>query len=1051
MTKFKSNTENRFDGSLDWALLHLLQNVKSDVVNPIIKKWRRALKKDTEGDDNTVHNLTETLKYVGRNVVAKANSKEPYIIQQLNEVGMELFSSYYFIAIAAHTEEGEYMLFPAVPGRSGLNTQLKDDQDEFVEFLNTIQLPFRNVGERMPEYSTNMLPGRVGLTPQVCRIAVKRDEVAVHRVDNFVGDLALIGREEDVVQRHASALICPLLSPEKAVLGAFVLTCQMPGAFDDKDAAKLEKVLDVWMKAPLEKLHARARHETTKTVLGYKWSEISTSGVDDRHLKNLMEIELESKAANGASCMGVTFSKGGEERAIAVVNIGAVTTSLNAVLTPGPLLARSQYTVPFPNDDEHSVRAVSHSGISNLVNVCKEAGNFESGIAIEKTPLFSTVLKNLLPLVKSNLATGKTTRSFQRKDKEFTIIVTANIPNNMEDSLSRRLKEVLKNLHAHKGKQAIFFPGQSCKLFAELETIYHTESYTDTIPESKALADAVQFYKNMKNILDEFDASSIFIFEDKSCFVADSCKQWTGMEDLSRILHIPASYWVFETICNILTMPNFNFDNFRGHNAFRILEQFKSELPNAINVRFSANETANNDIISAINFLAIPVRDWEAKRKPDIDVRKPNLSGQLMTVYHQYIEKLLANPSEFAPLNRVLKSDGQIGRDDWIQKIVVKSKTEDEVVFGISTKDRDDVNFTWKRQHTKTLRFSMLNADHVSTNAAQNLEHIKSESSIPETKIWKIAEGWKNYTGPPNITEEISNLERENRDKLDKREKVLIQIRSHESQWISEAQQVISQFINLSEDCIETGQLDYVKERAKDIRLNIGLHQIQNMQDSEIASNILSMFGSGNFEDKIIYLCKISVRMGVLAAAKSIDLDATLSNDPDIDEWDDFFINGFTSGNWVSFDKDLDFHPLEKTHGKLEVAISTIVGAVENLVKHTLIDLFRYFETTSYKKTTIDPYDHGAKEHLLRLQKSIKVIFTSKCIYTENEVYFELDTPPKKCGTRRTLESYLTKPIWGNKDRGSVGIWGGTQKDKFVVQLNLPIGFWRHHEKNKNI
>lgn len=374
--------------ALDWGaagLLHLL-NIK--VVERHISEWINALERcgkeanPTAPEDAFIFNLVSGLNEAQAIVSFKngLNIKTPIrcdssdlkdetergriigdIVAELKRANgspRALFNSYYYVAFDKYGEKGEYYFVPLSIPLLGTGAS-EEIAQQFRDYLRKGDVPLRVDPARVDQYRTTILPARGGVTPQLCRLALRsmdkrsKEETDPEPIDWFLADLAIIGKTEDHVNRHRSAIIAPIIERRGGnprCQGAVVLTCSIPGGFsppkedEQRQGARsvlqkeFSRIIDIWATAPLSGLHRNLKRESKGPRARVFWDALLDVGLSTGPLEDQLRLELVKKGAEGVVAVGGYVDSPAKDVHFAVINADALGHSVRTVMCPGPML-----------------------------------------------------------------------------------------------------------------------------------------------------------------------------------------------------------------------------------------------------------------------------------------------------------------------------------------------------------------------------------------------------------------------------------------------------------------------------------------------------------------------------------------------------------------------------------------------------------------------------------------------------------------------------------------------------------------------------------------
>ena len=764
---------------LDWALLSLLQSVRSEFVDKIIAEWRKKLEifkpgsmeRLTTEQKRFMHNLYCALEVVGNDtdiyISPKfgdwTSQKIDNLIDKLDAKGNRLFNSYYYITINSYGDPGEYFFFPIVPGSSSLPRSPGNlESIALTTYLKTLRLPFEfRHKHRIEEYSGTLLPGRVGLTPQICLLAVNDHDKTVRpqMVPLFLGDFAILGKAEDAVQRHLSALIAPLVDNGEC-LGAFLLTSSLPDAYTDnllepefRPAEKLGQVVTDWCRAPLAKLHAEARLESRDATIHVRWPKLEAVNLSTDGLKHAVEEWLQDLGESGAAA--IVCSDGLSQSTLCAINHDSLAMSLRSTLSPGPLLSHSVYTVPHGSDQDGFVDAVSESALRSLLDQLSALGDLTQPTPLASIDLFKDRLKDFGGLVEPGVDPTSILIQTVSSGNVCAAAIYSKSDAAQGEEIAQHLSRVCEQVSKDAEANHPILPGERPRVYAALEALHHLSVHQCSESPPKSTNHARVSYEFVTKLLEHDRVLGVLLFEKADIFVAKACSGWEPA--ISKAVHTPATYWVFEQLCHLATMREFPVDRVKaGSDYFNPAPFVAASDSNeaAVRVQWSNIEALNRKYVSALNYLGVPVSDWKAKKDADL-VISGEPGRKIAEFYRDYLRKLLSDATRVDAIERAVRTVHSPDKAVSIERIEFQTPKPgaDAIEFTLHFRlsdEPDDVPFVWRRASTLRLEFSALNARKLTQSGAER--NLATPDRPTSSMAWYPRQGWQQTEPSANFS-----------------------------------------------------------------------------------------------------------------------------------------------------------------------------------------------------------------------------------------------------------------------------------------------------------
>lgn len=361
--------------ALDFAVLGLLQKVRTEILQPKTDRWKRLLEENNPTDRRLqplAMNLAAGLLYVAprpqpiagesKGSTATLSARDPYktleaiyrgqlpdgwnkvLLDLLDLYSHLLFNSYYYVLTEAF---GERALVPVIPGRTASAAPQDTWDIERIIFHN--RFPFLLNKDYTDTYESQVLPLRGGLTPHFCwsfeqKLSLER----VISVPYFLGDQSILLKQEDFVQRHLSALVAVIgAKPGQAhfkCAGAYVLTCAVPHVFRRAEQAKLaDLITNAWETAIASDVHSILHRQDRGIRTRLTWEankHDETLGQDVKHSLGRMLADL----TDGTLALRVTFGEKHKQSfgRVAAVSLEGAIRAIRSSFPTGPWLSAAR-------------------------------------------------------------------------------------------------------------------------------------------------------------------------------------------------------------------------------------------------------------------------------------------------------------------------------------------------------------------------------------------------------------------------------------------------------------------------------------------------------------------------------------------------------------------------------------------------------------------------------------------------------------------------------------------------------------------------------------
>jgi hypothetical protein len=1089
---------------LDWALVSLLQRVQREVVEPLVERWRAAIWRDEadaerqQGRLRLAHNIDCALKVRRRpgeepeltapTMGVLDEQKKQEITSKLDGPSLGLFNSYYYVAIDSYGDPERYYFFPVAPG---LTTFLRRDSlnelEKFHEYLDSLELPFVLRSSGRGVYSGALLPGQAGVTPQVCLEARIEKSIKAEMVPLFLNDLAILGKAEDAVQQHLSAIVVPFIQKDRSggsrCRGAFLLTSSVPDAFAhdvlghyDKLPELLKGIIQNWVAGPIESLHQVARIESRDAR-----SDFSPPTLRGR-LNGEAEAWLSELTPQGAAA--VRYEHGGAKGAMRAVNQDSLAMALRSHLCPSPLLAPSCYTkneIVVPAD----LRRIADA-LANLRST-KDGEVFPEIL----DAVFTEPVCNLASLVGAGIPDGVKLAGIIGHRTEMCVLALCdvNLDPEMRASISRKVDSLCGEIQEARGDGRLL-PGERPPIYASLESAHHRATHFRSANDAvNASEDGI--YRAVAELLAQDSVIGVLVFEKADLFIPCCHEQAPhgvtvknrAYESIDRknppdeklclrvdsALMNPASFWLYEEICHALSARDFPVKKVaRGTPYFNPAHfEFVHELLHPISVTLSGEGELDGEFASAMNYLGIPVRQWrDANGQGGIEkkvvIERP-LDKCVAKVWKDYLDTILGDAKNNKAIKRAAR--GTDNNDDGIKILCVSKPTETtwyELLFdysadvaGSEEPQNGVASITWDKIETLRLEFAGMDVDSLtSVGRPLDLEAVATKARQDGiAQAWRPRSGWKETS--PNVAylERLEHLLAEMRDRSLREREFRV---AHEGRSLHQAVDDVVSALNQHEAEIATAEaanLDgsaLIAERAtsfsrlqKTVNDMLAERAVQEIEcrPQEVGTGFLSYLGLGTPRDDILRLADFACGQALRAA----DWLLRSAGQPGLarDPWADLLAELTKSGSdrWILddaliIDRSKSDAGIERSNYRI-LLISKILA---NLYKNSVLDLAR---ANAERVTGPFTFDHCSPESQRAYRETFLLHFDKTMIETQSSLFGEPDLD--KVGTREVLASYLHSSRWD--EAGEVSWWGPMPTSpaglaRFQVVLKLPEDFW---------
>lgn len=789
--------------ALDWGAAGLLHLLSIDVVEHQISEWIIALGRckvcggGGSREDAFVFNLAAGLNEARALVIPQNGLKETKpILCDLSDLKDDrrrvkiidaivaelksgdashrtLFNSYYYVAFDKYGEEGEYYFVPLSIPLLGTGASEETEQ-QFRAYLRKGDVPFRVDPERADQYRTTLLPAHGGVTPQLCRLALRskdkrsKEETDPEPIDWFLADLAIIGKTEDHVHRKRSAIIAPIIHRRRGDLrceGAVVLTCSVPGGFsppkeDEQQGApsvlqrEFSRIIDIWATAPLSDLHRNLKRERKGPRARVIWEALSRVGLSPGPLEDQLRLELVERGAKGVVAIGGRVDSPARDVYFAVINAEALGHSVRTVMCPGPMLVPRVLCEPF--GDEPVVDPEKARRHFDLMDRFTNPTSSENEVSAAARSIFRECLPGFpapyVPLGEPTDGAHSVPNGFQFvRAGSAELRLLALVQGEGETCAVRSLLEELHTYCLKVVRSERPLPDEISPFFSLLQQRW-TEQHDlglNVGTEDSALKEA---YRQFEKVINHRSVHSAFVFLGTKQFVPDLVADESALGAKARLDNFRnkyfayPSYWLFENICNLMLEREVSIDRFEGtlrRNA-RFISTGDQDFPKVV-VRYSTDDDLNDRWVSALTYFGIPVTSWlprHAEYPEDgdpqiIDIGTAQDAGAPMAEYRMFLRRLLRRGCRVPALKRVLAPTLSDALEVTSIDVVIGSDGGHRLVtFDLKLGDQSFPTWTWRPMCTAHLVLFGLNTDHA-------LEWLAAEARTKSSRftLWNIAQG----------------------------------------------------------------------------------------------------------------------------------------------------------------------------------------------------------------------------------------------------------------------------------------------------------------------
>nr|VFJ51070.1 MAG: hypothetical protein BECKFW1821B_GA0114236_100824 [Candidatus Kentron sp. FW] len=696
--------------NLDWALVTLLQSVRSSLVDRKLTEFASRLEEiekslsvgnrltDNHEHTTLVHNLSTALLWKGHLSDEENQKISGFFVQSslnrkitgveigelrniLNNKGHNIFNSYYYVSSASFGGQGEWSLIPIVPGRS---LQVIDipmgPTESFDNYVKALGLPFNLSKEHEITYSSIVLPSYSGVTPHICDLKLSKKITAPAMIDSFLADLAIIAKYEDYVQGHLSAIVAPIIKNNEC-LGAFVLTCAIPNMFSvsDSETKILGEVIDYWEKAPVIDLH----NAQTRTTLGIKpdhaWLEAEESGIYLDDIDNEIRNLLRDYAKDGVLAIKGRVS----DCRFSGINEEALGLLLKSLLANGP--NRAPRFIGRPGNGDNSSSGTYIVETKKLKGLCRHidiaTGGSSDSVKIRQSceVLFDDNVKNfleiILPKKERNTAAIWLDSDVVVRSKKGAFRIVVFLAKEASVSERQKVSDSVENLHLALnetlGEQAL--PGVMNEKIAALNLWWLRRSrglsQTEEIREQ-----AGSLITKVSEIIEVPRVKGIMLFLDEELYIPRIETSGVAQSFWDRYFSSP-SFWLFEGLCHLMSLNEVPLELFGDDKGllqpYHYLSDGNGDKEARVSIFWSGEAELDRKWARALTFLGVPLVDGQSNER-DIKAAVSSEETDLVSfIYKPYLRKLLEAGTSVECIDRVIN---QKSKED---RILVKVEVDD--------------------------------------------------------------------------------------------------------------------------------------------------------------------------------------------------------------------------------------------------------------------------------------------------------------------------------------------------------------------------------------
>ena len=753
--------------AIDWAVIALLERVRSQVLLPKQQKWLQWLDLPFERRRKWTANLVSAFLssdsiHAGIPEEYRACLTKFYSDSAMNDdvhVCLKdllsnnfnwLFNSYYYIKFDAY---GVPSLVPVIPG---WNSSGRSNFHKITKFLRNAALPFHLDARYLGSYASIVLPLRGGITPKLCKDYEEgrgRSE-SVISIPVFLGDLNILQKREDYVQRHLSALAGVLTTRDSDeqdeqigagyVVGGFVLTCVVPDAFSQMDRQRFAFVLgNSWSFAPIRQLHSGGERLASDIRTSIHWeesSDIKKDEVGEDAIRADTESLLASYLNRGALAVRFSYRDEGSVPCTGTaVSLEAVRRSIHSMFPSGPSVEPRLVCkiVDGITDDEFI-------DCDLLTELCEQINKLSrsSGVEIERNSSQSQFfgrLPGLGDLLFSPRSSGEGASLLRYEiGRRYTLLLgkapgAVNITDQESEVLSLLAQKISTVAEDHQ------LPGAIPTIFADLDQyakeISLPEPWHTSVNDPDLTSEIIGLLKLLltPSSVNRF----VLLVSRHRTFVPRLLEQREekGVNAFWHEYRNFSAFWMFENINHYILsdfIPVTAIDPLRAPMKFTVpveqeLREDESDeiwLGPPVRVWLSEDNELNERWIAMLAYLGVPVSTWKANTCRgsldssveseyfEVDISREGAS--VHNLYSRYLRACLKLGSRIGSIRRAFAGvDGKFS----IESIRIEvDRTRDEVVHFIHLHDLETgrnsrIAVAWKPVASARLDLCILNPD----------------------------------------------------------------------------------------------------------------------------------------------------------------------------------------------------------------------------------------------------------------------------------------------------------------------------------------------------
>jgi hypothetical protein len=1061
----------------DWALVSLLQRVQTKIINPLVEEWWRLAEGSDSRKQNAalLRNIWTALRPLKVNTSHYSDDclTHPDLVKIIKDNAHRLFNSYYYVRV--DTQGREYF-FPVKPGFTTFPLGGAEELDKFHDYVRGLELPFSpGPSSHVFGYTGTLLPGQAGITPQVCLQAQRdRSFIEPEVVPVFLGDLAILGKAEDAVQRHLSAMIAPFVKSGGDAgigdcLGAFVLTSSVPNAFQSHWLRnELNTLMQSWLAGPIELLHdvARVEWRDAKAEVGPP-GELDAAA--EAALKRRAEIWLGKLSKSGAAA--VSFDAR-HDRWMRAVNHDSLVMALRSRLCPSPLLALETYSTK---------ERVEPRRLREILDALAALRDREGLLAADELASVFDTPVDLADLIQDGDRSPLQGVAVTSADTFSLALYRGELNPARLEEIKESLSQLLADIDRITKRPLL--PGERPKTYSILEQFEHWKNHDKNgrtihrFGDDDDVLKILDIHHKIRVLLDT-EVASILVFEKCNIFapIADEKAPFgvSGIHDFSEegqksiesaILN-PASFWLYEQVCHGLMADDFPVKRmeepvFCNDGEYEIPKPLPGELDvlHPLALATPRPGPIRKKLASALNYLGIPVCDWHlASAKLKVEDNLNRLGPAIAKIRKAYIESLLKDGAKNPAILRATRGLDASSQEVDIKSIVPLGPFPNDTLglrfeIALDGKPTAEADVTFVRVPTMRLEFAGIALDKIVK--MPELPAGERAQTVFETtaKAW-FPSGWQ-VLGRDNHEEYTEAVEQAYKFVRSIRELPLFE-RSrefmHESKSLLHAVDALQRALgepgsgaggprgdsNGAEPTL--AELPAVVHSAfRHLTLERMLLELEVYPDQP-ADTLSARLRSpaGTAAGDLSELSSFAIAQGVCAADALLSLLSRGERWLNPQAWqlwfgemvkDKLILDDIPGPLW-----NLEGDGIERGNHRILVLAKTMAS----LIKHSTL----YIVGRAGRPDDITP-DHVDRGVLSDFESVFELEIGKERIRTQNR-FAEGTAQPKIAGTEQILSRLLRSEVWGNA-RGSVSDWKpNTQPggDVFQVTIDLPPTFW---------